>query len=115
MYFILDNVWCSKEGVVNTLNFIFALLNILRWAVPIILIVMVMFDIGKTFVNPDSKDGLKPLASRIIAAILVFLVPTFISLVFKVIDIGLGSSHEDNSCYSVISGSFQSKTSLGGE
>lgn len=114
MNLLLDVDWCAQEGVKKTLEFIFSLVNILRWAVPIILIIMVMFDVGKTFVNPDTKDGLKPIASRVIAAVLVFLVPTFISLVFKVIDIGLGSAHTDDSCYSVVSGTFQSKTSLGG-
>ena len=62
------------------------ILNILRFVIPIILIIMVGIDIYGRIMNPDDKDGLNKIKNRIIAAIIVFLTPTIISIVYEFIE-----------------------------
>ena len=82
--------WCSKCGVQKTFHLIKEILNILRIIVPIALIAMTSIDVAKKVINPDDKDGQKKIMYRAIAALIVFLIPTVIKLVFKIIDIGRG-------------------------
>ena len=88
--------WC--KGLQPVLHLIKEVLNIVRIVVPIALIAMTTLDITKNVINPDDKDGQKKIMTRAIAALIVFLVPTFIKLTFIVIDWGSNSSgtYDDN-------------------
>ena len=66
------------------------ILDILRIVVPIGLIVMTTMDIIKKVINPDDKEGQKKIMYRAIGALIVFFIPTFIRITFKVIDWGTG-------------------------
>ena len=78
--------WCAQDGVQGVLHLIRSLIGIIRIVVPIGLIVMTTLDIAKKVINPEDKDGQKKIMHRVIAAVIVFLVPTFITLTFKIID-----------------------------
>ena len=82
--------WCSQAGVQNVMKIIKTIINIIRWVVPIGLIIMTTLDIMKKVINPDDKDGGKKIMTRAIAAIIVFFVPLFIRLVLRMVDIGMG-------------------------
>ena len=82
--------WCDQEGVRGVFHLIKSLLDIVRYAVPILLIIMTTLDIIKKVINPEEKEGQKKIMNRIVAALVVFLIPLFIQLVFKVIDWGSG-------------------------
>ena len=82
--------WCSQAGVQNVMKIIKTLINIIRWVVPIGLIIMTTLDIMKKVINPDDKDGGKKIMTRAIAAVIVFFVPLFIRLVLRMVDIGMG-------------------------
>ena len=82
--------WCSQSGVKGVFDLVRSVVDILRIIVPIALIVMTTFDIMKKVINPEDKDGQKKIMTRAIAALIVFLIPTMIRLVFKVIDWGRG-------------------------
>ena len=84
--------WCSQEGVKNTIYLIKNILQVLRIVVPIGLIVMTSIDIAKKVINPEEKDGQKKIMTRAVAAIIVFFIPTIISIVFRLVDIGKGTS-----------------------
>lgn len=82
---------CTSEmrtilGLVNTV------LNLIRWVIPIILIVMVTMDIAKivTTSNNDEKEvkaAQKKFTTRIIYAVIIFLIPTAIKLIFQLVTI----------------------------
>lgn len=97
------NGWCNEEGVRNAFHLVKSILEVLRIIVPIILIVMTTLDITKKVINPDDKDGQKKIMYRAIAALIVFFVPTMISLVFKIIDMGKDTSGSYNEAQSRLS------------
>jgi len=82
--------WCQEEGVLDIFSAIKTGLNLIRFAVPIGLIVWTMIDIFKNVINPDDNDSKKKIMNRAIAAIVVFLVPTIVNLVMNLVDVGLG-------------------------
>ena len=61
-------------------------LKIICFIVPIILIVKLIMDIYKQIINPDDKDFKGKITNRIVACIIIFLVPTIISLLFSFIE-----------------------------
>lgn len=60
-------------------------LNILRFLVPLMLIFKLVIDIYKRVLNPKDDEGLKMIKNRIIAAVIVFLVPTLVGLIITFI------------------------------
>ena len=71
-------------GLVNTV------LNIIRWVIPIILIVMGTLDIAKVVISSDNdekevKAATKKLTTRVIYAVVIFLIPTIVSALFNLI------------------------------
>ena len=75
------------------------ILRIVRWvisivcfAIPIILIVLCIFDIAKIVTAGNIDDKLKKevtnkIVTRVIFAVLIFLVPTIVGLIFNLIPI----------------------------
>ena len=84
---IIDFDWLSQPGVKNVINMIYTIIDIIRIVVPIILILMTTIDISKKIIDPNDKEGQKKIMIRAIAAIIVFFVPTIISLVFRLFGI----------------------------
>ena len=61
-------------------------LNIKRLVVPIGLIITVTLNILKGVIDPKSEDGIKNIKTKIIAAIIVFLIPSVINLLMSLIE-----------------------------
>ena len=55
-------------------------INILRFVVPIALIFKTLLDIYKQVFNPNDKEGMNLIKNRIIAAIIIFIVPTIVNV-----------------------------------
>lgn len=89
MYMLFD--WCQNSGVLNVFKIIKTLLNIVRFAVPIGLVLMTTLDIAKNVINPEDKESRKAIVNRLFAAIIVFLLPTLVNIIMNIVDIGLGS------------------------
>lgn len=87
--------WCSEPGVITVFKLIKIGLNLIRLLVPIALIIWTMIDIFKKVLNPDDKDAKKKIFNRVLAAIIVFLIPNFVNLVMDVVDIGLDGKGYD--------------------
>ena len=84
--------WCSGENNIQPiLHMVKVLVDIMRIVVPIGLIVMTTIDITKKVIDPNEKEGQQKIMYRAIAALIVFLVPTIISIAFKIIDWGNGN------------------------
>ena len=69
-------------------QFLGIVLLIFKIVIPVILIVLGMIDLGKAVISSDDKaisTSVKHLAKRIIAAIVIFFIPTIISAIFYLV------------------------------
>ena len=84
MFQILD---CSTSmGVL--VNAIKTVLNIILWGIPIVLIIMGSIDMFKAMASGDEKktqEARKTFIRRLIYAVVAFLIPFIITLVFDVV------------------------------
>lgn len=83
--FILVDTCKDLRAVVAIVSFI---LGIIQWVVPIILIILGTFDLVKAVTagkEDDIKKGQKTLIKRVIAAVIVFLVPLLVSILMGMI------------------------------
>lgn len=67
------------------------IVGIMRWALPIILIVVTSLDYFKIVSNSNVdekmvKDANKKMTSRLVYAIIIFLIPVFVKLLFKMVN-----------------------------
>ena len=98
---ILANVGCgcanNAAGVYSCLvtvdsivpNFVSTLVTIVKIAIPILLIVLGLFDLGKATMaqkEDEIKKAQMTFVKRIIAAVLVFFVVAIVQLVFNLVD-----------------------------
>ena len=87
----MENVGTSAGFCANTADvwqLIGVALLIFKIVIPIILIILGMIDLGKAVVSSDDKaisKSTKSLAMRIVAAIIIFFIPSIISFVFSII------------------------------
>ncbi len=100
---ILDFFLCDTIGYLKVMSLIKTLLNIIRFVIPIILVVLIITDLFKNVLNPNNKESVNKIKSRIIAAIIIFLVPTLVSLVVYLIQVILDDNssgeYKISSCY----------------
>ena len=87
---------CTDEDMKVLFGVIQTVMNVIRWVIPIILIVMGTMDIAKvvTTSNNDEKEvkaATKKLTTRVIYAIVIFLIPTIVSLIFKLLPASIGA------------------------
>ena len=80
-------LFCDTLLSVRLIYLLKVTLNLIRFVIPILLIVKITIDVYKGILNgnDEKQEILKKSSSRIIAAILIFLVPTLISLLFSFI------------------------------
>lgn len=76
---------CMNPLFLRIIYYCKVLLNILRFLVPIILIIKTIIAFYKGILTPDDKEIVSKLKGRIIACIIVFLVPTIIDLFMNLI------------------------------
>ena len=90
---ILSNVTCSDIGfIVNILKW---LIKIIQYGIPIILMVLVVFDLVKIVTagtEDQAKKSTTTIVKRIVWAVVAFFVPMLISFIFKSLSSGNSSS-----------------------
>lgn len=65
------------------INFLKAILSIIQWGVPILLIVMGSIDLGKAVLASDDKEikgATSKLIKRAIAAVAIFFIPMLVNM-----------------------------------
>lgn len=72
---------CSDYALANILSLTQLAFNIICIAVPIILLFSVIWTIVKVITDPDQKNFIRKLISQIVAAIIVFFLPTLVNLI----------------------------------
>lgn len=90
---------CDTPGFLRIMYLAKLAMNILRFVVPIILIVMIVMDVTKNVIDPDQKDGMKKIINRLTAAVIVFLVPTLVNVIVALIGY-IDEINKDNLEYS---------------
>ena len=90
MWFLVESTTdCAGVDVPNSIiNIVHTIVNLIKIAVPIILIILGMLDMGKAVASQkedEIKKGQKTLMSRCIAAGIVFFVVAIVQLLFGII------------------------------
>ena len=76
---------CSEPFVLEIMRIVNTLIGLLKIAVPLILIVIIMIDVGKGITDGEEElnKAIKGSISKLIASIIIFFVPTIVVSVFK--------------------------------
>lgn len=90
---ILDNVIVNVERNCYGFDFLIRIIKdgvfpIIQIAIPIILVVLCTFDLGKAVIGSDDKENkkvLKKALKRCIYAILIFFIVTIVNLIFTIV------------------------------
>lgn len=77
--------FCEREDTAKIVRLFFLLIEIVRVAVPIMLIISLMLTITRAVINANEFDKIKKeVVVKVVASILIFLVPTFVSLITNI-------------------------------
>ena len=77
---------CNEPGTLNIIRIVVLLINIIKIVVPIILIVFLVIKIMSAVTKQNQDEIAKTIKSsipNIIAAVLIFLVPTLVDIVAR--------------------------------
>lgn len=108
--FLVDlNSNCSDYAVAGSLNLFYNIFKRICIIVPIILIVFASINTAKLIFNPDDKKGVGGIAKRIIAAIIIFMVPSFLNIVVHLNNIA--GANDGGTTFSVLGCFNASETS----
>lgn len=81
--------FCTDPDVLSILKYVDTLITVAKIAIPLVIIVLASIDFAKIVMSgsPEKVDaGLKKLIYRVISAVIVFFVPTIVSIVFGLVD-----------------------------
>lgn len=91
---------CSNILFLRIIYYVKVILSILRFVVPIVLIIKLAISFYQNMFNPDDKNKiLKEVFGKIIACLVIFFVPTMINLIVKLIENVMETSIDYQSCY----------------
>ena len=81
---------CGNSDLLTILGVIRTVIRVITFVIPIILIVMGVMDLSKVVTaggddDKASKTALKRFGTRVIYAVVIFLIPTIISLIFNIL------------------------------
>lgn len=81
-------LFCEQPGIVQIIYFLKVFLNLIRFVTPIILIITISLDFYKNMLTgTDEKESIiKKSGNKILACIIVFLVPTIINLLLSILN-----------------------------
>ena len=85
---------CDLPDVLKVMRIVNIVITIIKVVVPIMLIVSAMIDFARAVSDSELNKITKPMVNKVIAAILVFLIPTFV----KVIANFAGNNGEYEAC-----------------
>lgn len=79
---------CENSNILKIILFIKTLIDIVKFIVPIGLIIMVSIDLGKGVISGNAKpeEIIKASGNKILAAMIIFLLPTIVNFTLIIID-----------------------------
>ena len=75
---------CDLPDVLKVMRIVNIVITIIKVVVPILLIVSAMIDFARAVSDAELNKITKPMVNKVIAAILVFLIPTFVKLIAEI-------------------------------
>ena len=95
LFYICDNI-----GFLRAMSLIKTVVTIIQFLVPIGLIVWITVDLFKNMVNPENKDGIKKIGTRLGAAVIVFVAPAIVTGILNIFDYVTGDTdYKVSNCY----------------
>ncbi len=85
---------CDMPETLSVLRIIQIVITIIKIVVPILLIVSAMIELVRAVTNSELNKISKPIVNKIIAAILIFLIPTFVKIIANI----AGNNGEYENC-----------------
>ena len=81
-------LFCEQPGIVQVIYFLKIFLNLIRFVTPIILIITISLDFYKNMLTGanEKESIIKKSSNKILACIIVFLVPTMINLLLSILN-----------------------------
>lgn len=76
---------CNDAGLVAILDIIRRVVELFQTIIPIVLLVMLIFQLTKMVINPDDKKGFASLRNRILAAFIIFFLPVIVNVTINII------------------------------
>lgn len=87
---------CTDYTLANILNTVHQVVNMIAIIVPILLIISIIFTLVGFLVNVDQKNKGKKIIQKVAAAIIVFLLPTFVDTTMSLLDYAGGDVESNN-------------------
>jgi len=81
----LINSCCSDYTLARSLSIFNNIINLIHILIPIILILMITVNIYQLMSNPDEEKLKKKLLNKVIATVIIFMMPTFVNVVLSII------------------------------
>lgn len=93
------NSICANEGPRQAAKIVGYVIQICKWIVPLMIIILGMMDFGKAVISSDEKainKATSSLIKRFIAGIVVFFIPTIVMAILNLIKITNGIEDKEN-------------------
>lgn len=72
---------CNDYGLVALLDIIRQAFDLIQLIAPIVLLIMIVFQLIKLMINPEEKNGMKKIINKVIATVFCFFLPLLVDLV----------------------------------
>lgn len=85
---LTEDTLCGNATLLKIIAVARLIIRIIQIAVPILLIVLGSIDIAKAVIAGDEKkikEAQKPFVKRIVAAVIVFLIPFLVGVIFNLV------------------------------
>lgn len=76
---------CTDYGLVGILNITMRILGLIQFVVPIVLIVAGTVQFVQLTINPELKDGFRRVLNKVIAAVIVFMIPVLVDVLLTTV------------------------------
>ena len=105
MISILDVMTCDDSGTVETILIIKNVLTLIKYVVPIILVIMCSIEILKTVASDkvDNKKMSSSLIKKLVAAAIIFFIPSIVNFIMGIAE---GIELTNNDCWSRASSEY---------
>lgn len=95
---LLDSFNCLNSDIQNIIGLVRWLYNAVCVAIPVIIIILIAFDLTKVAVSGKLDDKVKKESTnraitRIVCAVVIFLVPTVVNLIFRILPISIDNEY----------------------
>ncbi|MBR3660972.1 MAG: hypothetical protein IKN63_03605 [Bacilli bacterium] len=93
---------CENVLFLRLLNYFNVAINVLRFLVPLFLMIKLTLDIYKGIINPNDNDAKEKIAKRIFTSVIIFLIPTIVNIFLGLMEGITGTTFNYSECNSNI-------------